>query len=118
VGHFGWAIVSATLLTSSTACSQSFGAFGATKPSAQTNVIENIQHNWVPNCTNPQQVTVSFRVLASGYLDGEPEISGSSDNSAIQSVLMAIHKAEPLKLPTEMVGRKIRVHFNAAEPCR
>jgi hypothetical protein len=91
------------------------------QPSPQqplTNVIANIQHNWIPNCSNPQQVTVTFQILANGYLDGEPEVSGSADNSVVESALAAVHKAEPLRLPAELVGRKIRVHFNAAEPCR
>jgi hypothetical protein len=93
----------------------------ASQPSSQqplTNVIETIQHNWIPNCSNPQQVTVTFQILASGYLDGEPEVSGSADNSVVESALAAVHKAEPLRLPAELVGRKIRVRFNATEPCR
>jgi outer membrane biosynthesis protein TonB len=102
------------------------GVSNAISAAAMTSLAGELQRLWNPNCDAPGgdvTVRVTFKLTASGRLDGSPASSqANTSDSALKAAsdraVRAVYEGEPFSdLPPALYGQNITVNFNQKTYC-
>ena len=102
------------------------GVSNAVSAAAMTSLAGELQRLWNPNCDAPGgdvTIKVTFKLTASGRLDGSPSSSQASASdpalkAASDRAVRAIYEGEPFSdLPPALYGQNITVNFNQKTYC-
>ncbi|HXQ44996.1 MAG TPA: energy transducer TonB [Caulobacteraceae bacterium] len=102
------------------------GVSNAVSSAALTSLSGELQRLWNPNCDAPGgdvTIKVTFKLTASGRLDGAPTSSqaGAADPAqaaASDRAVRAVYEGEPFsELPPALYGQNITVNFNQKSYC-